>query len=314
MARNLLPRAGSALFALLCLLAPLRAAAGETVVPYLTGRVVDEAGILSPATVASLEAMLKAHEDSSSDQVVVLTIPALSDGETIEQFSIRVAEEWRIGRAGKDNGVLLIVARDDRKVRIEVGRGLEGVLPDITCGSIIRHEIIPRFKDGDFDGGVTEGTRSILGSIRGAYTADTSWESPDGGVDLAGLIIGGSIFLVVVGTFTLIGILMPGCASWFLYAFLIPFWAAFPMALLGGTAGLTLLIIYLVGFPLTKLLLPRTPLGKRLPKLGTWTRGGTAAWSSSSSGSGSGWSSSGGSSSFSGGGGGFSGGGASGGW
>lgn len=306
---RLLPPLHSLPLLLLCCCPGLAGAATE--VPLLAGRVNDAAGILSTGTVAALESLLKSHEDSTSNQVVILTVPALEDGETIEQFSIRVADEWKIGRKGKDNGVLLIVARDDRKVRIEVGRGLEGVLPDITCGAIIRHEIIPRFKNGDYDGGVTAGTRSILDAVRGAYTADAS-DASSGGIDLAGLIIGGGLFVVVVGTFTVIGLLMPGFVSWFLYVFLIPFWAAFPMALLGVPAGLTLLIAYAVGFPLAKLLLPRTALGKRLAVKGAWSRGGGGGpWVFSS---GSGGSSSGGSSSFSGGGGGFSGGGASGGW
>jgi uncharacterized protein len=298
--------------AFLLLAAAGRASAEETAVPVLTGRVNDDANILSASAVSSLEHLLKTHEDSTTNQVVVLTVPGLAGGESIEQFSIRVADAWKIGQKGKDNGVLLIIASEDRKVRIEVGRGLEGSLPDITCGSIIRHEIIPRFKNGDYDGGVTAGVSSILAAIAGDYTASADDHSGPMAGDTAGLIIGLTLFTVVVGTFTVIGVLLPGGMSWFLYAFLIPFWAAFPMALLGTTTGLTMLAIYAVGFPLVKLLLPRTAFGKRMAKSSAWTgKGGVSGWSSSSSSGG--WSSS-SSSSFSGGGGGFSGGGASGSW
>ena len=155
-----------------CILTMSLMGRADTPVPFLGSRVNDTAEMLSSGTVQDLETLLKVHEDSTSNQVVVLTIPALQDGETIEQFSIRVADIWKIGQKGKDNGVILIVSRDDHKVRIEVGRGLEGALPDITSGSIIRHEIVPRFKGGDFDEGVKSGVAGILAAIRGEYQAD----------------------------------------------------------------------------------------------------------------------------------------------
>ncbi len=300
---------GFALCGMLVIFSVVRA---ETPVPFLSGRVNDTADMLSSATVQELETLLKAHEDSTSNQVVVLTIPALQDGETIEQFSIRVADAWKIGRKGKDNGVLLIVSRDDHKVRIEVGSGLEGALPDITCGSIIRHEIVPRFKSGDFDEGIKAGTQSILAAIRGEYTADTTEAASGDDLGILGYVLFSLFFVVTLGTFTFLGIISPGKMGWFLYLFLIPFWAAFPTAVYGLTVGLTLLVSYLVLFPAARLALPRTSWGK---KIKTWSAkssggsGGWSSWSSSSSGS-----SSGSSSSFSGGGGGFSGGGASGSW
>ncbi len=147
-------------------------------VPYLAGRVNDTAGLLSQATIEELEAALKAHEDSTSNQVVVLTLPGLQ-GEALEDYSMRVVETWKIGQANSDNGVLLLIVRDERKMRIEVGSGLEGDLPDITCGRIIRHEITPRFRDGDYDGGVRAGVRGILAAIAGAYTAGGTEESSE---------------------------------------------------------------------------------------------------------------------------------------
>ena len=284
------------------------AAFGDTPVPFLSGRVTDTAEMLSDTTVRELESLLKAHEDSTSNQVVVLTIPALQDGEEIEQFSIRVADTWKIGQTGRDNGVLLIVARDDHKVRIEVGRGLEGALPDITCGSIIRHDIIPKFKSGDFDAGIKAGVESILSAIRGEYAALPE-ESSGTDLGILGYILFGLFFLVTLGTFTFFSIVSTGCAGWFLYAFLIPFWAVFPSAIYGLTPGMVLLGSYLVLVPIARLVLPKTKFGKNMhvtfgPSLGG-TSGGWSSWSSSSSG---------GSSGFSGGGGGFSGGGASGSW
>lgn len=286
------------------------AAAFSTEVPYLSRRVTDLAGILSPATVSSLEALLKAHEDSTSNQVAVLTITSL-DGEPIEQYSIRVVDEWKLGQKGKDNGVLLLVARDDRKVRIEVGRGLEGDLPDITCGSIIRKQILPPFKEGDYDAGVTDGVRSILDAIHGSYVVEET--EAGGSDDLWGRIFAAVIFLVVVGLFTVISLFTPGGGGWFLYFFLIPFWLVFPPVILGAVPGLVLFGVYAVGALIAKLLFNKTPAGRRIQK----KFGGSAVFASSSS---HGWSSGGSSfsssssSSFSGGGGGFSGGGASGSW
>lgn len=284
-------------------------------VPYLAGRVNDNAGLLTSQTSAALEAMLKAHEDSTSNQVVVLTVATL-EGEEIEPFAIRVAETWKLGRKEKDNGVLLIVARDERKVRIEVGRGLEGNLTDLTCGRIIRHDIIPCFKDGDYDRGIRVGVESIIAAIQGAYTADTAEDGGGGMFDQGINIFVFLFFLVMITPFTLAAIFSRGFISWFLFLFLIPFWAAFPMATVGTVVGGFFLAIYLIGFPIVKFILAMTPAGK-----GWMAKWGKFAMTSSghrgSGSSGSSWSSSSSSSSsssFSGGGGSFSGGGSSGSW
>ena len=298
-----LPGRGAPLALLLLALAvPARTAE----VPFLSARVNDLAELLSPQTSAELEALLKAHEDSTSNQVAILIIPGL-EGEALEEYSLRVAEAWKLGTKGNDNGVLLLIARAERKVRIEVGTGLEGALPDIVCGQIIRNEIVPRFRRDDYDGGVRAGVEAILGAIRGEYVAE------DDGTDTAGLgvtIVAGLIFLAVVGTFTLVAIFSKGCLSWFLYVFLVPFWFGFPAAVFGPGPGIAFLTVYLLGFLLVKAWLRATPHGKawgdQISKaLGTGGagHGGTSAWSSGSSGGG-----------FSGGGGGFSGGGASGSW
>ena len=140
-------------------------------VPKLQGYVNDYAGLISTETRASLEAELKNFEATDSTQIVVLTIPSLQ-GEDIEGFSIRVAEAWKIGQKVKDNGVIFLVAKEDKKMRIEVGRGLEGRLTDLMAGRIIDLVIKPRFKRDDFDGGVTAGVASLIDATRGEFKAE----------------------------------------------------------------------------------------------------------------------------------------------
>jgi len=139
-------------------------------VPPLRGHVNDYAALLSPATVQELEQRLSDFERSDSTQIVVLIIPTLS-GENLEEFSIKVAENWKIGQKGVDNGVVLLIVKEERKVRIEVGRGLEGMLTDLVSGRIIRNEIAPSFKRGDFDGGVSAGVAALMAVAKGEYKA-----------------------------------------------------------------------------------------------------------------------------------------------
>lgn len=140
-------------------------------VPQLRARVNDYAGILSGNAAQELEQRLSAFEREESTQIVVLTIPTLA-GENLEEFSIKVAEAWRIGQKGTDNGAILLVAKEERKIRIEVGRGLEGVLTDLVSGRIIRNDIAPRFKEGDMDGGINAGVSSIMAVVKGEYAAE----------------------------------------------------------------------------------------------------------------------------------------------
>ena len=140
-------------------------------VPPLAAHVNDYAGVMSKQAAQELEADLSRFEKSDSTQIVILTIPSL-EGEDLEAFSIKVAESWKIGQKGIDNGVILLVARNERKVRIEVGRGLEGRLTDLMSGRIIRERIVPRFKAGDFDGGLTQGAQAIMEVVRGEYKAN----------------------------------------------------------------------------------------------------------------------------------------------
>jgi len=141
-------------------------------VPALQRRVVDTASMLSPTTIRQLDDMLAALEASDSTQIVVLTIPSL-EGENIEEFSLKVVEKWQIGQQEFDNGALLLIAKNDRKIRIEVGYGLEGSLTDLVAGRIIREIITPRFRDGNFDLGVIDGISAMIGSVKGEFDGST---------------------------------------------------------------------------------------------------------------------------------------------
>ena len=140
-------------------------------VPALQGVVNDYAGLIAPEAKAKLENDLRAFEQSDSTQVVILTIPSL-EGEDLEGFSIRVATTWKIGQQTKDNGVLLLVAKQERKIRIEVGKGLEGVLTDLLSGRIIDLVIKPNFKRGDYSGGFVAGVAAIIDATRGEFKGD----------------------------------------------------------------------------------------------------------------------------------------------
>ncbi len=167
-----------ALFFFCCLLAqfmPFSAVAALDV-PSLVSRVNDAAGMISPQAEAALEAKLADLEKNESTQVVILTVPSL-EGEPIEDFSIKVAEAWKIGQKGVDNGVLFLVSRDDHKVRIEVGYGLEGRLTDLLAGRIVQNEVTPAFKAGQFDAGFQRGVDAILLAVRGEYKAAPAKEN-----------------------------------------------------------------------------------------------------------------------------------------
>ena len=298
-------------------------------VPFLSGRVVDNAEILDASTRASVAEALKAHEQKTGNQIAVLTVPTLS-GESIEPYATRVFEAWKLGQKGKDNGVLVVVAPKDRKMRIEVGYGLEGTLTDVGAARIIRNVMTPAFKDGDYDKGVREGVDAIVGQLEGtrdvakladvpAPSAATSNGFPMSINDPSlppwpvRILLGCFVF-GIIGLFTFLGIASPG--TWFLYFFLIPFWAMFPIFIVGVRGALALLAVYLVGFPIAKFLCSRTEWYQKakldLGKKGSATIGGFVLGGSSSS---SGWSSSSRSGGgFSGGGGSSGGGGASGSW
>ena len=145
----------------------------DTPAPALKQYATDLSGTLSAEQLSQLDQLLSSFDKATSTQIVVLMVSSLN-GEDIEEYTLRVAEANRIGRKGKDNGVLLLVARNDRKARIEVGYGLEGVLPDALAGQIIRHEIGPHFRQGDYYGGLRAGVEAIMSATKNEYQAEPS--------------------------------------------------------------------------------------------------------------------------------------------
>jgi uncharacterized protein len=268
-------------------------------IPALKGRVNDYANMLNPHTIRQLDAALADLEKTDSTQIVVLTIPSLK-GDSLEDFSIRVSEAWGIGHKDMDNGAVLLIAKNDRKLRIEVGYGLEGVLTDLISGRIIRNVITPQFKMGHFDQGVLDGIGAMIGTVKGEYTAP---DKPRRGSGKKGN--GSPGFMAIVILFFIInvvarvnrymgaaigGLLVPIVAAMFINLSFLAILAFIPLGIVGG------LLMGIFSSPLS--------FGHTVGYGGSRTY-----W-----GGGGGGFSSGGFSGFSGGGGGFGGGGASGGW
>ncbi|MDH5655742.1 MAG: TPM domain-containing protein [Spirochaetia bacterium] len=160
-------------FSLILILSFTASCSEKSDIPELKSPIMDTAEILSPQTEADLEDMLRLHEEETKIQVAVLTIPSLKD-EVLEEYSMRVVEKWKLGQKDKDNGVLILIAKEDRKMRIEVGYGLEGDLTDVAASLIIRNDMAPRFKNGDYDGGVKAGVISVIRANKGEYFSNES--------------------------------------------------------------------------------------------------------------------------------------------
>ena len=198
-------RAASTLLIFLLILAT-PGLASEPKFPPLTGRVVDEAGVLDSRTVGELTLMLADHERDTGQQVVVVTLRSLQ-GYTIEDYGYQLGRHWGIGQKGANNGALLIVAPKEHKVRIEVGYGLEGTLTDAISSTIIQNYILPSFKRGDYSAGIVAGTTSILGVLGGNSLSPpppppqplTFWQGPWEIVVIWGLLFFGAwgYFLVL---------------------------------------------------------------------------------------------------------------------
>ena len=269
-------------------------------VPYLAGRVNDQANMLEDGFEAQLEERLRLLEEETGAQVAVLTILSL-EGDPLEDFSMRVVETWKLGREDADNGVLILISRDERRMRIEVGYGLEGALTDAQSGRIIDHLMAPRFREGDFNGGVGAAVDAVSSAIRGEPVDIPEKRTETGGFNPASFI-----FLLIFGLpFIGTALSARGAAGWIVGIFLIPFFFAFPAAIFGVTIGKIAAIAWTIAFPALRLILP-----KKLTGGGTGSRGG-GFWGPFIGGGGGGGFSGGG---FSGGGGSFGGGGASGGW
>ncbi|WP_306548856.1 YgcG family protein [Desulfobulbus sp.] len=225
-------------------------------VPPLTGRVNDLAHVLSPGSVRLLDHSLQVLEQSDSTQIVVLTIPSL-DGAVLEEYALKVAETWKIGQKGVDNGALLLIAVNDRKVRIESGYGLEGRLTDLVAGRIIREKIVPAFRRGAFDQGVIDGVSAMIAAVKGEYAGkgDSTRRSgqQDPGGFLVFLVVGlffiGNVFkwkrplaIGLGGVFApvLAAALFSGLFGWLITVLLIPvgMLGAFIASILAGTSGI----------------------------------------------------------------------------
>jgi uncharacterized protein len=269
-------------------------------VPALSGRVVDQTGTLAAGDIASLTQQLKDLETRKGSQIAVLIVPT-TDGEAIEQFSLRVAEAWKIGRKKIDDGALLVIAKNDRRLRIEVGYGLEGALTDVTTKRIIDEDITPKFKTGDFAGGVSAGVNRMIRVAEGEKLPEPEpphWQSPGllnidpfNPLVLAFVVIVGSALRAALGR--LVGSAATGGFVGFLAWLLV--------GSLGAALAIGALAFLIAAF------FDLMPSGGGRGTRGGWSSGGSSDWSSSSSSG----SSSGG---FSGGGGSFGGGGASGSW
>lgn len=158
--------------ALLLITLPFVEASAEF--PEQTGRhVVDEANILSASVERELVSVLENHETETSNQVVVATVQSL-DGRDISEYGVELGRHWQIGQESNDNGILLLVAPNERKVRIEVGYGLEGALPDAIAANIVHRVILPRFREGSYKSGIREGVSAILDAIKGEYEPQTT--------------------------------------------------------------------------------------------------------------------------------------------
>ncbi|MFO1318831.1 MAG: TPM domain-containing protein [Burkholderiales bacterium] len=272
-------------------------AGAEVAVPP-AARVTDLTGTLTSEQTTQLDQLLSAFEIRKGSQIAVLMVPT-TQPETIEQYSIRVTDAWKLGRKGVDDGLLLLVAKDDRKVRIEVGRGLEGVIPDAIAKRIIRDDITPRFKQGDFAGGIQTSVIRIMGVVDGEPLPEPPAQAAkdEGGVfdHLEGLFVVAFILVVVVGSVlraivgrvaaaSIVGA-AAGVLAWFIVGML--------------AVGVVVAVIAFL-FTLASGSMGRGGRG--------WSGGSSGGWSSGGGGFGSG------GGGFSGGGGGFGGGGASGDW
>ena len=270
-------------------------------VPPLTGRVVDLTQTLGPSERQALESRLADWEERTTNQLAVLMVPS-TQGEPIESFALRVAEAWKIGRRGKDNGALFVIAKNDKKMRIEVGYGLEGSLTDATSRRIIAEDVAPLFSKGQFAAGISAGVDRIIAvvgsgeplpakSARGA-------SKPAGGFDIGTLLLLLFIVVPIVGGIlrrmfgkllgSTVGAGVIGFAAWIVAGSLI-------IAILAGIVGFLVMIFSGLG----------AGLGRRG---GVYFPGGGGSWGGGS------WGGGGGGGGFSGGGGSFGGGGASGGW
>ncbi|MBI5912544.1 MAG: YgcG family protein [Betaproteobacteria bacterium] len=239
------------LFGILALVfASAAGAADEIAVPPLKARITDLTGTLDSGQLASIEAELRAFEQRKGSQIAVLMLPS-TQPETIEQYSLRVAERWKIGRAKVDDGLILIIAKNDQRLRIEVGYGLEGAIPDVVAKRIIREVIAPHLLANDFYGGIREGAQTLMKLIEGEKLPAPARAQGSTSDDYQSLfvillivvVVAGGVLKAVFGR--LLGAAATGAAAGFvawaiagaLGAAVIAGVVAFLIALLGGGRG-----------------------------------------------------------------------------
>jgi len=177
------------------LLAGATVALAALVFPTMTGRVVDTAQLIDAQTAAQLSQMLEAHEQATGEQVVVVTLPNLQ-GTSIEDYGYQLGRFWGVGQKGKDNGALLIVARDDHKVRIEVGYGLEERLTDAQSSVIINQILTPAFKAGNFAGGISQAVQAMIQVLGGNPLAEPAADNGSG--DAVQNVVYLALFLIFI--------------------------------------------------------------------------------------------------------------------
>lgn len=204
----------------LLLLLGLSGLATALEVPPLADRVTDLAELLDTEARNRIDARLQALEEATGAQVAVLTLPSLR-GEPLEAFSVRVARAWKLGREGADDGVLLLVARDDRKVRIEVGYGLEAVLTDAASHLVIQRLMLPEFRQGHYERGIDQAVKAIDGQLRGQPEALPAADSEKPATAGAGLLVG--IFGLVLAPVAYLGVSLKGRNGWGIYGLVAPF-------------------------------------------------------------------------------------------
>ena len=187
---------------LVVLLLAVPARAAETIPPSPSPHyIVDDAHVLSAATVQSIDQQLQQVERDTSNQVVVALYPKMSSQDDIAAYAVRVFQAWHIGQKGKDNGILLLVFINDRKLNITTGYGLEGPLPDATCKLIIENEIKPHFKTNDYDGGIQAGVTAVLAATRGEYKGTGQTH-----LDYGSFVIPG-IFVLIIALLLFAGVI-----------------------------------------------------------------------------------------------------------
>ena len=274
-------------------------------VPQLSGRINDYANLISPATEARIDALLAQLETDKGAQVVVLTVESLR-GEPLEEYSLRVGEAWKLGREGQDDGALLLIAKNDRKMRLEVGYGLEPVLSDVLSKRILDQILRPSFRAGDFDGGIERAVNAIDGLIRGTSTLPPP-SSSDAQSDFPPRMFCGLWLLFLVPFVWVVVSTNP--FQWFLYFFMIPFIGVGGVTAIDPSAGPFFVIFWRIAAPIAWSFIGRRRKKRKRPRGRRHSGWSGGSWSS---GGGGGWSGGGGG--FSGGGGSFGGGGSSSSW